>query len=139
MTWTNDMTTHYRTDGRVTFAAKLCCVVGVGETKIMASLADTTLLAIKWGSTRREVVRNALNSLKSMGWSDGMISSRVRAVVTQVDLKKHARYRYGDSVEHFVHHRGYYRSHRPPIVSRRLSRSTETVSGEDVIEQMAAE
>lgn len=85
-------------------------LIGVTESSLLATLVDTILFVVKWGSTRRDVAQNALSELQALGWSDQTIAEGVRAVVTQVDLKRHARYQYGDAVELFVKHRKYYSS-----------------------------
>jgi Mrp family chromosome partitioning ATPase len=69
------------------------------EVRLLASMVDNVLFAIKWGSTRREVAQNALRLLRSSTAQDNGLRGMVSAVVTQVDLKRHARYWYGDACE----------------------------------------
>ena len=83
-------------------------MLGVTETGLLASLVDKVLFSVRWNSTRRDVALNALNELQALGWSGRDIAKRVRAVVTQVDLKQHARYQFGDAAELYVTHRKYY-------------------------------
>jgi succinoglycan biosynthesis transport protein ExoP len=73
------------------------------EARILASMVDHVLFAVKWGSTRREVAQNALRLLQSSSVQDSGLQGIVSAVVTQVDLKRHARYRYGDACESLLH------------------------------------
>jgi polysaccharide biosynthesis transport protein len=81
-------------------------LLGVTEARLLAAMADKVLFLVKWGSTRREVAQNALNLLRDPG--DRQHSKILCGLVTQVNLKKHARYRYGDVGELFVRFRQYY-------------------------------
>jgi polysaccharide biosynthesis transport protein len=71
-------------------------VLGSVEARLLLSIVDKVLLVVKWGSTRREVAQNALSLLRDAGCPDTDHSNRIFAIGTQVDLKRHARYRYGD-------------------------------------------
>jgi uncharacterized protein involved in exopolysaccharide biosynthesis/Mrp family chromosome partitioning ATPase len=82
-------------------------VLGSTETRLLAAMVDEILLVIKWGSTRRELVQNALNLLRSSGGSAAQQLPPVSALITQVDLKKHARYGYGDAGEYFLNYEKY--------------------------------
>jgi polysaccharide biosynthesis transport protein len=83
-------------------------VLGAVEARLLPSIVDKLLLVVKWGSTRREVAQNALSLLGDSGCLDNDRSDLAIAIVTQVDLKKHARYRYGDVGEFLVRYRKYY-------------------------------
>jgi hypothetical protein len=54
------------------------------------------LLVVRWGKTRRDVVKNATQLLRSGGASNGDPPSGIQAVLARVNLAVHARYRYGD-------------------------------------------
>jgi polysaccharide biosynthesis transport protein len=82
-------------------------VLGCTETRLLAALADEILFVVKWGSTRREFAQNALNLLRSPGSSPAEQLRSVSALITQVDLKKHARYGYGDAGEYFLNYEKY--------------------------------
>jgi succinoglycan biosynthesis transport protein ExoP len=82
-------------------------VHGSTATRLFAALADEILFVVKWGSTRREVAQNALNQLRSPGSSAEQQRQPVSALITQVDLKKHARYAYGDAGEYFLNYEKY--------------------------------
>jgi Mrp family chromosome partitioning ATPase len=69
------------------------------EARLLASMSDKVLFAVKWGSTPQEVVRNALDLLRACASGRHDLRDGITAVITQVDLKRHARYRYGDSSE----------------------------------------
>jgi succinoglycan biosynthesis transport protein ExoP len=77
-------------------------VLGAIEARVLPSIVDKLLLVVKWGSTRREVSQNALRLLRQSGALNGAGGAPATAIVTQVDLKKHARYRYGDAGEFSV-------------------------------------
>jgi cellulose biosynthesis protein BcsQ len=76
-------------------------VLGSVEARLLPAMVDKLLLVVKWGSTRREVAQNALSLLRDCGCLD---KDHVIAIVTQVDLKRHARYRYGDVGELLAKH-----------------------------------
>jgi polysaccharide biosynthesis transport protein len=82
-------------------------LLGAAEARLLPSMVDRVLFVVKWGSTRREVALNALSPIR-----DAEQESPV-AILTQVDLARHARYRYGDVGEllakyarHYAHARG---------------------------------
>src|SRR5262249_4194931 len=70
-------------------------VLRAAEARLLLSIVDRLLFVVKWGSTRREVAQNALSLLHDSGPGQDR-SDFAMAIVTQVDLKRHARYRYGD-------------------------------------------
>lgn len=77
-------------------------VLGRTETRLLAGLADEILFVVRWGSTRREFAQNALSLLRNRAaLSLTPQLQSVSAVITQVDVKKHARYGYGDIGEYF--------------------------------------
>jgi capsular exopolysaccharide synthesis family protein len=106
-------------------------LLGVTEARLLANMADKVLFVIKWGSTRRETAQNALNILRASGCFDPERGFSPSAVLTQVNLKEHARYRYGDVGEHFVKYEKYYSNStgywRPKLA---LPKPTVTVTGE---------
>jgi succinoglycan biosynthesis transport protein ExoP len=69
------------------------------EGRLLASVVDKVLFTVKWGRTRRELAQNALGLLCSPFLPEGKPSNFVSAVITQVNLKKHAAYRGGDVAE----------------------------------------
>lgn len=72
------------------------------EPRLLAPIVDKILLAVRWGSTSREVVQNALRLLRSANEGHDFRNA-ITAVITCVDLEKHARYRYGDFSENLLH------------------------------------
>ena len=70
------------------------------SSRLLAPLADTVLLAVRWGRSRRELVQNALLMLEAATTRTRQPSvPAMAAVVTDVDLRKHAAYRHGDVAE----------------------------------------
>lgn len=72
-------------------------VLGVAEARLLAPVVDKVLFVVKWGSTRREVARNALSLIHDIGHGEPPLS-----ILTQVNLSKHAQYRFGDIGELFA-------------------------------------
>ncbi len=72
------------------------------EARLLASMVDSVLFAVKWGATPRETAQNALGLLRRSAFKADDLQGRIAAVITQVDLKKHARYRYGDFSENLL-------------------------------------
>jgi polysaccharide biosynthesis transport protein len=73
------------------------------EARLLASMVDKVLFAVKWGSTPREVAQNALGLLRRSAFGGDDLRDAITAVITQVDLERHARYRYGDFSENLLH------------------------------------
>jgi polysaccharide biosynthesis transport protein len=74
-------------------------LLAITETRLLSSLADKILFVVKWGATSRDVAQNALRVLNGSEARWKAQPGIVGAVITQVDLRKHARYRYGDAGE----------------------------------------
>lgn len=105
-------------------------LLAVTEARLLAALADKILFAVRWGSTRREIAQNALNLLLALRVTGEPSSvDTIGAVVTQVDLQKHARYRYGDVGESFVRFRRYYIEGSRRRVGRHLPRLRSAAGG----------
>jgi succinoglycan biosynthesis transport protein ExoP len=83
-------------------------VLGVSESRLLAPIADEVLFVVKWNTTRRDIANNALSVLRNSPFDDHTNIATISVVVTQVDLKKHARYLYGDATEAFVKYKKYY-------------------------------
>jgi uncharacterized protein involved in exopolysaccharide biosynthesis/Mrp family chromosome partitioning ATPase len=84
-------------------------LLAVTEARLLAGMADKILFAVRWNSTRAEMAANALSLLHGvLALGHRATRDTIGAVITQVDLKRHARYRYGDIGETFVRYRRYY-------------------------------
>jgi succinoglycan biosynthesis transport protein ExoP len=81
-------------------------LMGITEARLLAPFADKCLFVIKWGSTRREVAQNALDLLSNPLRPEKGCAVQVSALLTQVNLKEHAGYRYGDVAETYTKYRG---------------------------------
>jgi polysaccharide biosynthesis transport protein len=71
-------------------------LLGLADSRMLVPLADMVLLVVQWEKTTVEVARNALRVLREAH------ADLAGIVLTQVDLKRHAGYRYGD-VGHYYH------------------------------------
>ncbi len=84
-------------------------LLAVTEAQLLTAMVDRVLLAVRWGKTRQDVVLNAINLLRHPRLlGDELVSEMIAAVVTQVDLRRHARYRFGDAGESLMKFRQYY-------------------------------
>lgn len=77
-------------------------LLAVSDAVILSHLADVTVFVVRWESTPREAVGNALDLLRKAGAPIGGV------VLTQVDVKKHAHYGYGDYASYYGQYGGYY-------------------------------
>ncbi|AZO41496.1 exopolysaccharide biosynthesis protein [Mesorhizobium sp. M7D.F.Ca.US.005.01.1.1] len=69
--------------------------LGGPETRLLKRWAHAVLFAVRWANTRRSIARGVLGSLQA----GGSVTIPVATVLTQVNLKKHAGYRLGDSAD----------------------------------------
>ena len=98
------------------------------EARLLTSIVDKLLFVVKWGSTKRELAQNALRWIRDSGCLGRNPGDVAAAIVTQVNLKRHARYRYGDAGEVVVRHPKYYSR---PIDVRPPACSTDGISPAD--------
>jgi succinoglycan biosynthesis transport protein ExoP len=82
-------------------------LLGIAEARLLGALADQVLFVVKWGCTRQDVARTALDLLHS-ACTDSDTASVPMAIVNQVNLKKHAQYGFGDVAEAIVRYRSHY-------------------------------
>jgi succinoglycan biosynthesis transport protein ExoP len=75
----------------------------VTDARIVAGLADATLLCVRWRRTPRDVVLNALDLLEQAH------VNVVGAALTQVDVNVHVRSGYADAEVYLPRHGGYFR------------------------------
>lgn len=66
-------------------------LVGIVDTRLIAPLADTALLTIRWGKTQDDAVETALRTLRSSNVKS------INTVLTQVNMTKMQRMHYGDA------------------------------------------
>lgn len=66
-------------------------LVGIVDSRLIAPLADTALLTIRWGKTQDDAVETAIRTLRN-----SKIES-INTVLTQVNMQKMQRMHYGDA------------------------------------------
>ncbi|HHQ13846.1 MAG TPA: polysaccharide biosynthesis tyrosine autokinase [Chromatiales bacterium] len=66
-------------------------VMAAADARILARLADSTVLAVHWGKTRRRTVRLTVRQLQAAG------AHLAGGLLTMVDVRRNSRYGYGDS------------------------------------------
>ncbi|MER9019055.1 Wzz/FepE/Etk N-terminal domain-containing protein [Mesorhizobium sp. M0898] len=65
------------------------------EARLLTGWGDVVLFAVRWAKTRRSIARGVLDLLAG----DAPASVPVASVLTKVNLRKHAGYRFGDSAD----------------------------------------
>jgi uncharacterized protein involved in exopolysaccharide biosynthesis/Mrp family chromosome partitioning ATPase len=77
-------------------------LLGLADTKHIATLADRVLFAVRWGRTPEAAARAALQSLH------GAQANVAGAALTLVDLERHARFGYADAGSYYNTYKRYY-------------------------------
>jgi Mrp family chromosome partitioning ATPase len=77
--------------------------LAMGDARVVARLADATLLCVEWRDTPRSVVRNSLALLEDAK------ARLVGVALTQVDARAHRRPGYADSEVYHPRYSGYFR------------------------------
>ncbi|MCB9944465.1 MAG: polysaccharide biosynthesis tyrosine autokinase [Geminicoccaceae bacterium] len=77
-------------------------LLGVTDSKIVALLVDKVIFATQWEKTRIEAARNGLAHLREIN------ASVAGSVLTQVNVRKHAYYGYGDVGQYYGKYQRYY-------------------------------
>ena len=80
--------------------APVCALI---DAQVIASIADATLLVVRWGKTRRELVRYTAERLMTGG------RNLVGVILSKVDVHKLAQYHYGDAGHYDGKNRKYYK------------------------------
>ncbi|HUC67698.1 MAG TPA: polysaccharide biosynthesis tyrosine autokinase [Stellaceae bacterium] len=81
-------------------------VLAVSDALHLSQLSDQIVFVVRWGTTPRKVVQNAMTMLRQR-------SCRIAGVViTQVNLRQQAKYRHGDVAQYARTFSKYYRSER---------------------------
>jgi Mrp family chromosome partitioning ATPase len=77
-------------------------LLAVADALVLSHHVDATIFVVKWEATARDAVKNALALLrKAHGPEPG-------ALLTQVNLKRHAYYGYGDYASYYGRYGDYY-------------------------------
>lgn len=77
-------------------------VLSLTDAMLIAAAADRSIFVTRWGKTRRKTALYALRQLTSAG------ATVLGAVLTFVDVKRAARYSYGDAERYGSKHQKYY-------------------------------
>ncbi len=66
-------------------------LLAAADARILSRVADATVLVVRWGKTRRPVAKLAVRQLESAG------ARLAGGLLSMVDVKRNAKYSYGDS------------------------------------------
>lgn len=77
-------------------------LLGVTDTKVVSRFADKVLFAMQWDKTSKDTAVNALAHIRE---ARGQMAG---VVLTQVDVRKHAQYGYGDVGQYYGKYQKYY-------------------------------
>ena len=83
-------------------------LLAVTDSNILASRVDGVVLAVRWGWTRQNLAREAVRRLEKNH------VNLVGAMLTRVNLKRHAYYGYGDSNYYYAGYKEYYTTPSSP-------------------------
>lgn len=76
--------------------------LAVSDARVLASLSDHTVYSVGWDRTPREVVASGVKQFSDMGYDT------MSFVLTKVDVKRHVKYGYGDTVYYYGRYKEYY-------------------------------
>lgn len=77
-------------------------VLAVSDTQLLSRLVDKTVFVVRWEKTRAETAMLAVRQLHEAG------ADIAGVVLSMVNLKRHARYGYGDAGSYYAELRRYY-------------------------------
>ncbi|WP_151175533.1 GumC family protein [Hypericibacter terrae] len=77
-------------------------VLAVSDTQLLSRLVDKTVFVVRWEKTRAETAALAVRALHDAG------ADIAGVVLSMVNLKRHARYGYGDAGSYYAELRRYY-------------------------------
>ncbi len=77
-------------------------ILALSEARLIASMADSVVLLIRWNSTPRNAVRTTLHILDDIG------ARLAGACLTQVDVNVQTKLGYGDNMHYYNAYRKYY-------------------------------
>jgi capsular exopolysaccharide synthesis family protein len=79
-------------------------VMAVADARVIVPMSDYVIVLIRWEKTPRELAINALKLLRDM-------RKRIGVVLSQVNVRRHARYGYGDYGYYYSRYKSYYSRH----------------------------
>jgi capsular exopolysaccharide synthesis family protein len=77
-------------------------VLAVSDALVLSHLVDATLFLIRWGETPRKVALGAIKLLRTQG------AGLTGFVLSRVDVRRHAKYGYGDAGYYYGRYGSYY-------------------------------
>ncbi|MFO1037172.1 MAG: polysaccharide biosynthesis tyrosine autokinase [Geminicoccaceae bacterium] len=77
-------------------------VASVTDSKVAATLADRVVFVVQWGKTIESAAKDSVQALRDAGVDPA------GAVLSQIDLRKHAQYGYGDIGQYYTRSSRYY-------------------------------
>ena len=69
--------------------------MAVSDARILATYSDEIIYTVGWDKTPREVVMSGVKQFSDMGYNN------LAFTLTNVDVKRHVRYGYGDTVYYY--------------------------------------
>ncbi len=76
--------------------------LAVSDARLLANESDYTLYIVEWDKTPREVVTTGVKQFSDFGYKN------LSLVLSNVDVKRHARYGYGDTAYYYGRFKEYY-------------------------------
>ena len=76
--------------------------MAVSDARLMAAQSDKTLYAVSWNDTPREVVNSGIKNFADFGYTN------LSFILTNVDVRRHALYGYGDPMSYYKQYKKYY-------------------------------
>jgi Mrp family chromosome partitioning ATPase len=76
-------------------------VLAASDSVVLSRIVDATVFVVRWEQTPREVVIGALKQLQAVG---GVVAG---VVLSRVNVKKHARFGYGDTGYYYGKYKEY--------------------------------
>jgi capsular exopolysaccharide synthesis family protein len=77
-------------------------VLAVSDSIVLSHLADATIFIVRWEKTPRHIAMSGLRLLHSQG------ANLAGVVLSCVDVRRHAKYEYGDAADYYGRNRRYY-------------------------------
>lgn len=78
--------------------------LAVSDARVLSTMSDQTVYAVKWDKTPREVVGAGVKQFADFNYKN------LAFALTNVDIKRHTRYGYGDAVYYYGRYKEYYTS-----------------------------
>lgn len=76
--------------------------MAVSDARALHRLSDQLLYAVLWNKTSREIVHNGIAQFAKFG------NAPIATVLTNINLKKHVQFGYGDTIKYYGQYKQYY-------------------------------